>query len=348
MNISFDQKMMQRCLQLAQLGKPLAYPNPLVGAVIVLDGKIIGEGYHAFCGEAHAEVNAINSVTDKESLKQASIYVSLEPCSHFGKTPPCADLIVKHQFKRVIVGTIDPYSEVSGKGIEHLRNAGIHADVGVLEEQCKAINNRFFYFHQNKTPYTILKWAQTANGFIDAIRTTTAQKPLKISNPHASRWVHQLRSEADGILVGARTFLMDRPQLSTRLWPGNHPLRIIVDPKLETLDVIEAQTDNTLVFHRQTNWTDLPPAFVALLPEDWSLEAILEKLYLRNIQCILVEGGSYTLQQFFEHGLWNEAYQLVSETHIKQGVKGPSFNKTPSFTKRIDQDLINIYWNEKR
>lgn len=347
MNISFDQKMMQRCLQLAQLGKPLAYPNPLVGAVIVLDGKIIGEGYHAYCGEAHAEVNAVNSVADKALLKRASIYVSLEPCSHFGKTPPCADLIVKHQFKRVIVGTIDPFSEVSGKGVERLRRAEIQVDVGILQEECQAINKRFFHFHHSKKPYIILKWAQTADGFIDAVRATTTQKPLKISNPHSSRWVHQLRSEADGILVGARTFLMDRPQLSTRLWPGKHPLRIIVDPELDTLDIIGNKTENTLVFHRQIQRTGLPTSFIALPPKDWSLELILEKLYQHQIQCILVEGGSYTLQQFFECGLWNEAYQIVSETRIKQGVKGPSFNKTPSFTKRIDQDLINIYLNDK-
>ena len=222
-----DEKYMRRCLQLAQNGQQNAKPNPMVGAVIVsADGRIIGEGYHVRCGEGHAEVNAFASVrTEDESLlKEATIYVSLEPCSHYGKTPPCADLIIKKGVRRVVVGCVDPYAEVQGRGIRKLREAGIEVTVGVLEKECMALNRRFFTFHREHRPYIILKWAQTANGFID-----DHFKPLQISNEFTKMLSHKLRAEEDAILVGRVTNERDKPQLTVREWSGTNPKRLIID-----------------------------------------------------------------------------------------------------------------------
>lgn len=222
-----DEKYMRRCLQLAQNGQQNAKPNPMVGAVIVsADGRIIGEGYHVRCGEGHAEVNAFASVrTEDESLlKEATIYVSLEPCSHYGKTPPCADLIIKKGVRRVVVGCVDPYAEVQGRGIRKLREAGIEVTVGVLEKECMALNRRFFTFHREHRPYIILKWAQTANGFID-----DHFKPLQISNEFTKMLSHKLRAEEDAILVGRVTDERDKPQLTVREWSGTNPKRLIID-----------------------------------------------------------------------------------------------------------------------
>ena len=346
MNPTFDEKMMERCLQLAQLGRPLAFPNPLVGAVIVHKGKIIGEGYHAKCGEAHAEVNAVHSVKDKNLLSKSTIYVSLEPCSHFGKTPPCADLIVNHRFQRVVVGTIDRFNEVSGKGIERIRNAGIQVDLGFREKECQSLNDQFFHFHQRQMPYVFLKWAQTNNGFIDTNRKHKGQKPLKISNSHSSRWVHQMRSQVDGILVGSRTYLMDQPKLSTRLWPGKSPIRIIIDPVLETFGCFQDPLEDTLVFHSSDKAIDKPNSFIYISKDRWSIKTILQELYLRGLQSILVEGGAYTLERFIEEGFWNKAYQIISSVDIKDGVKAPFFRKTSIFTHRVSNDFIKIYYNE--
>ena len=222
-----DEKYMRRCLQLAQNGQQNAKPNPMVGAVIVsADGRIIGEGYHVRCGEGHAEVNAFASVRteDEPLLKEATIYVSLEPCSHYGKTPPCADLIIKKGVRRVVVGCVDPYAEVQGRGIRKLREAGIEVTVGVLEKECMALNRRFFTFHREHRPYIILKWAQTANGFID-----DHFKPLQISNEFTKMLSHKLRAEEDAILVGRVTDERDKPQLTVREWSGTNPKRLIID-----------------------------------------------------------------------------------------------------------------------
>ena len=222
-----DEKFMRRCLQLAQNGQQNAKPNPMVGAVIVsADGRIIGEGYHVRCGEGHAEVNAFASVRteDEPLLKEATIYVSLEPCSHYGKTPPCADLIIKKGVRRVVVGCVDPFAEVQGRGIRKLREAGIEVKVGVLEAECKALNRRFFTFHRENRPYIILKWAQTANGFID-----DHFKPIQISNDFTKMLSHKLRAEEDAILVGRVTDERDKPQLTVREWSGPNPKRLIID-----------------------------------------------------------------------------------------------------------------------
>ena len=222
-----DEKYMRRCIQLAKNGRQNAKPNPMVGAVIVSrDGRIIGEGYHVRCGEGHAEVNAFASVSadDEQLLPEATIYVSLEPCSHYGKTPPCADLIIKKGVKRVVVGCIDPFAEVQGRGIQKLRDAGITVEVGVLEAECQALNRRFFTFHREQRPYIILKWAQTANGFID-----DHFKPTQISSPFTKMLSHKLRAEEDAILVGRVTEERDRPQLNVREWAGQDPKRLVID-----------------------------------------------------------------------------------------------------------------------
>ena len=222
-----DEKYMRRCIQLAKNGQQNAKPNPMVGAVIVSrDGRIIGEGYHVRCGEGHAEVNAFASVNadDEQLLPEATIYVSLEPCSHYGKTPPCADLIIKKGVKRVVVGCIDPFAEVQGRGIQKLRDAGITVEVGVLEAECQALNRRFFTFHREQRPYIILKWAQTANGFID-----DHFKPTQISSPFTKMLSHKLRAEEDAILVGRVTEERDRPQLNVREWAGQDPKRLVID-----------------------------------------------------------------------------------------------------------------------
>ncbi len=222
-----DEKYMRRCLQLARNGQQNAKPNPMVGAVIVsADGRIIGEGYHVRCGEGHAEVNAFASVRaeDEPLLKEATIYVSLEPCSHYGKTPPCADLIIQKGVRRAVVGCVDPFAEVQGRGIRKLREAGIEVTVGVLEAECKALNRRFFIFHREQRPYIILKWAQTANGFID-----DHFKPIQISNDFTKMLSHKLRAEEDAILVGRVTDERDKPQLTVREWSGANPKRLIID-----------------------------------------------------------------------------------------------------------------------
>ena len=222
-----DEKYMLRCIQLAKNGRQNAKPNPMVGAVIVsADGRIIGEGYHVRCGEGHAEVNAFASVNqeDETLLKEATMYVSLEPCSHYGKTPPCADLIIRKGVRRVVVGCIDEFAEVQGRGIKKLQNAGIAVEVGVLEKECKELNRRFFTFHREKRPYIILKWAQTANGFID-----DQYKPVQISNDFTKMLSHKLRAEEDAILVGRVTNERDHPQLTVRDWHGQNPKRLVID-----------------------------------------------------------------------------------------------------------------------
>ncbi len=229
-----DEKYMLRALQLAGSGGVAVAPNPLVGAVIVLNNRIIGEGYHRQYGEAHAEVNAVNSVEDPSVLNEATIYVTLEPCSHFGKTPPCADLLVKHRFKRVVIAQIDPFAEVSGRGIERLRNAGIQVDCGILEEAAKELNKRFLTFHMKKRPFVTLKWAQTRDGFIDRDRSETNAKGIQwISQPETQVYTHHLRSTEQAILVGWKTVENDNPSLTTRAFHGKNPLRIVIDPQLK-------------------------------------------------------------------------------------------------------------------
>lgn len=318
-----DEKYMHRCIQLAGNGFCNAAPNPTVGAVIVHNDRIIGEGYHIRCGEGHAEVNAIASVKDESLLKDSTIYVSLEPCSHYGKTPPCADLIISKGIPRVVVGCIDPFSLVSGRGIQKLKDAGIDVKVGVLEKECKNLIRRFITFNTQKRPYITLKWAESADGFIDAIRNNG--KPAILSTPLTSIYVHKLRAENKAILVGRRTALLDNPSLTVRNWHGNNPIRVVIDRKLnlpETLHLFD-KTVHTLVFTEKERAEETNLTFIRIDFGQDIIPQILTELYNRKIQTLLVEGGSMLLQSFIDAELWDEIYIEHAPTKLYEGVESP-------------------------
>ena len=304
-----DEKYMARCIQLAQNGLCNAAPNPMVGAVIVYNDRIIGEGYHARCGEAHAEVNAIRSVKEESLLKEATIYVSLEPSSHYGKTPPCADLIIKKGIPRVVIGCGDPFSEVSGRGIQKLRDAGIDVTIGILEEECRQLIRRFITFHTHQRPYILLKWAQSADGFIDNERTDGT--PVAFSTPLTSMLVHKKRAEHTAILVGRKTALLDNPSLTTRQWYGKNPIRLVIDKDLTLpthLHLFDGEV-RTIVFTQKAN---IPSGsneieFIALDFNHNILPQLMEELYKLKIQSLIVEGGSTLLQSFIDAECWDEA-----------------------------------------
>ena len=322
-----DEKYIRRCIELASNGLCNAAPNPMVGAVIVHNGKIIGEGYHARCGEGHAEVNAIRSVKDESLLKESTIYVSLEPCSHYGKTPPCADLIISKGIPRVVVGCIDPFSQVSGRGIQKLRDAGIDVTVGVLEEECKHLIRRFVTFNTQKRPYITLKWAESADGFIDANRENGS--PVVLSTPITSMYVHKQRAEHKAILVGRRTALLDNPSLTTRNWYGVNPLRLVIDRTLSLpsdLKLFDHSTP-TLVFTEKEKAAEENLEYITLDFSKDILPQILTVLYERKIQSLLVEGGTTLLQSFIDSELWDEMFVEHSEKVLGEGVKSPVIPK---------------------
>ena len=321
--MTIDEKYISRCIELAKNGLCNTAPNPIVGAVIVYKGRIIGEGYHIRCGEAHAEVNAINSVKDQSLLKEATIYVSLEPCSHYGKTPPCADLIIKKGIHRVVVGCIDPFSLVAGRGIEKLRNAGIDVTVGVLEAQCRELIKRFIVFNTQRRPYITLKWAQSADGFMDACRVSGS--PIALSTPLSSVYVHKQRAEHQAILVGTSTALLDNPSLTARLWYGKNPLRLVIDRDLSLPSHLKLfdGTVSTWVF-TACSQPDKPN--LSFKKIDFSrniLPQILECLYAGKIQSLLVEGGAQLLQSFIDAKLWDETFIECSEIILSLGVEAP-------------------------
>jgi len=327
-----DEKYIARCIQLAKNGLCNAAPNPMVGAVIVHNDTIIGEGYHIRCGEAHAEVNAVRSVKDESLLKESTIYVSLEPCSHHGKTPPCADLIINKGIPRVVVGCQDPFSLVAGRGIAKLREAGIEVKVGVLEEECKQLIRRFVTFNTLRRPFITLKWAESADGFIDLHRTEG--HPYIFSSPLSSMLVHKRRAEHSAILVGRRTALLDNPSLTTRNWYGKNPVRMVIDKDL-TLPKHLALFDGsvrTLVFTQREDTSNRPN--VEHIRLDFKIDIlpqIMEVLYKEKLQSLMVEGGSILLQSFIDAGCWDEAYIEQSDAHLKDGVKAPSFSPEYDF-----------------
>ena len=301
-----DIKFMQRCIQLAQCGEAGAAPNPMVGAVVVCDGRIIGEGFHRRCGGPHAEVNAINSVKEKHLLSRSTIYVSLEPCAHFGKTPPCADLIIQSGIPRVVIGCADPFAKVNGLGIKKLQEAGCEVVVGVLEKECQELNRRFFTFHKEHRPWVTLKWAQSKDGFIDRPRETN-EEPTHFSNILTQTLMHRLRARSGAILVGTRTALLDNPTLTTRLWTGTNPLRLTIDRKgilPPTLHLKDGSTP-TVIYTNET------------------LQEILSDLYNRGIQTLLVEGGTKLLQSFIDAGLWDEARIETAPFCLGDGTQAP-------------------------
>ena len=343
---------MQRCLELAALGAGSVSPNPMVGAVIVHNGKIIGEGYHQKYGGAHAEVNAVNMVINKfdnhaDLLKDATIYVSLEPCAHYGKTPPCAELIIKHQIPRVVVGCRDPFPQVDGKGIEKLIAAGIDVTVGVLEQDCQWLNRRFFTRVQKQRPYIIMKWAQTTDGFFAPANGS----PHWITGPEARRLVHQWRAEEDAILVGKNTVLADNPQLNTRYAEGKSPRRVVIDRRLElstTLNIFD-QTIETLVFNEIKTDIDGKIKYIALEDFDRFVpQYILFQLYLQDIQSVIIEGGAHTLNTFINDGLWDEARIFTGSSVLGEGIKAPSITGTNGGKYGIGADSLQVFYNQPK
>ena len=348
---------MQRCIQLAQLGCGNVAPNPAVGSVLVYENQIIGEGYHQQYGKAHAEVNCIASVKkeDLHLLQQSTLYVSLEPCAHWGKTPPCADLINEKKIPNVVIGCRDPFIEVNGKGIEKLRAAGVNVEMGILEEDCRELNKRFFTFHEKKRPYIILKWAETLNG---KIASPQGASRLHISNEFSNRLVHKWRCEEMAILVGTNTALHDDPQLSTRLWPGNNPIRVVLDMNRRlpsSLQVFDGSIP-TIIFNRHQH--SLPIGKVGIqdlkelnfyqVTENVSLvHQLLNGLHSLNIQSILVEGGARLLQSFIDEGLWDEARVICSEQLAPgDGMPAPELaNQQLQSSQTLFSDTIRFYSN---
>ena len=318
-----DEKYISRCLQLASNGLCNAAPNPMVGAVIVHNDTIIGEGYHAICGQAHAEVNAIRSVSDESLLKESTIYVSLEPCSHHGKTPPCADLIISKGIPRVVVGCMDPFSLVAGRGIKRLREHGIEVKVGVLEDECRQLIERFITFNTKERPYITLKWAQSADGFIDRLRN--GGEATVLSDELTGQLVHKRRAEHSAILVGRKTALLDNPSLTTRHWYGKNPVRLVIDRNLSLPDNLKLfdHSTPTLVFTAGSKEALENLEYITL---DFSVDIlpqILRTLYERKLQSLLVEGGSTLLQSFIDHHLYDEIYIEHVDICLNEGVEAP-------------------------
>ena len=331
---------------MAKLGAGLVSPNPMVGAVIVHNNIIIGEGYHQLYGGAHAEVNAINSVTDKSLLAHSTIYVSLEPCSHFGKTPPCADLIIQHKIPHVVIATLDTNKTVCGNGVSKLKNAGIKVEIGVLENESNQLNKAFNKLQSKKRPFVILKWAETADGFMDHHRTEEKPNALKISNSTSSTWVHKLRSETDAILVGKTTVLKDNPTLNTRKWAGKNPLRVVIDPHLETINhdlKIYDQSIPTLVFNSLKSSTENNIQFIKITPGETFLTELLDHLGQLNIQSILVEGGAITLQKFINANLYDECYIIKSTANINSGIDAPKMKSSKYSIFNLGTDIVLKY-----
>jgi len=343
---------MGRCIELAKSGFGQTYPNPMVGCVIVCDGKIIAEGWHHKAGEPHAEVNAIQNLEDESLIKKSTIYVSLEPCSHFGKTPPCADLIVSKGFKKAVIGTVDPFAKVSGKGIQKLMTNGCSVLVGILEDKCIELNKRFMRFHEQKRPYVILKWAESQDGFLSPFEYGKSGKndPIWLTNAYSKQLVHKWRSEEQAILVGKHTALMDNPSLTTKLWESKHPLKIIINKELEVPadNAIFSDKAETLVF------TSKLPQSVFQQHINYSqidfktpvIPQILKELHQREIQSLIVEGGKITLESFIDSNLWDEARVFISPKTLKCGTPAPKFDKQPYSSKNILKDKLSFYNNE--
>lgn len=330
-----EEKYIKRCIQLARNGQCNVSPNPMVGAVIVCDGKIIGEGYHTKCGQAHAEVNAIRSVKDQSLLKRSTIYVSLEPCSHFGKTPPCADLIIEKQIPKIVIGCLDPFSKVAGRGVQKLRDAGREVIVGVLEKECKELIKRFITFNTLHRPYIILKWAESADGYIDIKRTDG--KPEIISTPLTSMLAHKKRAEADAILVGRHTAALDNPSLTVRNWYGSNPIRAVIDRELtlpKELHLVDT-TVQTMVFTAKEHPNQENLACFRL---DYSKDIIpqmLDIFYQQGIQSLLVEGGSQLLQSFINMETWDEIVVEKGTRILHDGIQSPKISdRAPYLIKK--------------
>ncbi len=343
-----DEIYMRRCLELAKLGIGTTAPNPMVGSVIVYEGKIIGEGYHKKCGEAHAEVNAINSVKNPELLEKATLYVNLEPCAHHGKTPPCSDLIVRKKIPRVVIGCVDSFAKVAGKGIEKLKKGGCDVTLGVLEKESRWLNRRFFTFHEKKRPYIILKWAETKDGFIDKKRKSEETVEQNwITNQLSKKLVHKWRTEEAAFMVGRKTVKKDNPQLTVRDWVGRNPARIVLDQKLKLskdLKIFDNQS-NTLIFNAKKEEQKDNLHYLKIDYEKDVLAQLMQRLYELEIQSVVVEGGEQLLSGFIKKNLWDEARIFVGNKYFKAGVRAPDFNFVPEEEIWLEDTLLKIYYN---
>ncbi|WP_324719640.1 bifunctional diaminohydroxyphosphoribosylaminopyrimidine deaminase/5-amino-6-(5-phosphoribosylamino)uracil reductase RibD [Salinimicrobium sp. HB62] len=349
--MKIHEKYINRCIQLAQNGLGRTYPNPVVGSVIVHNDRVIGEGWHQKAGEPHAEVHAVNSVRDKSLLPKSTIYVSLEPCSHYGKTPPCSNLIIDSGIKKVVIGTVDPFSEVAGKGIKKLMDAGCEVRVGVLEQECRELNKRFFTYHTKQRPYIILKWAQTGDGFLAPTPPKNAKRePVWITGKYSQQLVHKWRAIEQAILVGTNTAVMDNPKLNTRLWQGNDPVRVVLDRNqripqdshlfdgsVKTIVLTEKLPESlgtgNVIFETLDFNGDLP-------------KQVCEILYRHEIQSVIIEGGRKTLQTFIAAEMWDEARIFTGRPYFKEGTKAPDLQGRPISETKTGDDDLKIFLND--
>ncbi len=338
---------MKRCLELARKGMSQVAPNPMVGAVIVYNNEIIGEGYHKKYGENHAEVNAIHSVENKSLLEKSTLYVNLEPCSHTGKTPPCCELISSHRIPRVVIGCLDSSSKVNGNGITHLKNNGIEVKCGLLEEQSIRLNKRFFTFQHKKRPYIILKWAESADGFMDRKRDKNEKGINWISNPNTKLVSHQWRSEEACILVGRKTVENDNPRLTTREVNGPNPIRLIIDPNLELKKGYKVFNEEaqTFVFNHLKNQKKNSVEYVKVNKENLLLD-MLSYIYQQKWISIIVEGGRFTVNQFLEKNLWDEARIIIGKPSFKSGLKSPDLKQNAFSKVNFNGDIVKTYYND--
>lgn len=348
------EKFIKRCIEIAKNGLGTTRPNPMVGCVIVHENIIIGEGYTSPYGSNHAEVNAIKSVKNKTLLQNATLYVTLEPCSHYGKTPPCSNLIIENNIPNVVIGTVDTHQKVAGQGVAKLKAAGCNVIVGVLEKECKQHHKRFFTFHNKKRPYIILKWAQTTDGFIAPI-SKKEKAPFWITNEYSKQLVHKWRAEEQAILVGTNTVLEDNPSLTTRHWKGNNPTRIVIDRENKLsriLNVFDGKSETILISNlneklkfkneEDKNWN---LEFI-----DWNLKNIAKQicdvLFSSNINSIIIEGGQQTLQTFINENLWDEARVFTGNITFKKGIKAPNLVGKLISEQRILNDSLEIFSRE--
>ena len=335
---------MKKCLELAKKGMDYVSPNPMVGCVVVFNDQIIGEGYHQEYGTSHAEVNAIENVKDKSLLKKSTLYVNLEPCAHFGKTPPCTNLIIESEIPKVVIGCIDSYSEVSGKGIEKMQNTGIEVIVGVLEKESRELNKRFFTFHEKKRSYVILKWAESKDGYI-APKNQTA--PFWMTSDESKELVHKWRAEEDAILIGRITAQKDNPYLTVREVNGNNPIRIVIDKELNLSSALNLfdSAAKTIIFNAIKSEEINSNVFIKTNFNNLVLN-ILKELHKQNIQSIIIEGGRTTLQSFIDAKLWDEAKIFTTNKELNDGVKSPDIEGEMLFETVIEGDKLEIIKND--
>lgn len=350
--MSLDNIYMERALQLAKNGLGSTAPNPMVGAVIVFKDSIIGEGFTSPYGGSHAEVNAINAVQEKELLPSATLYVTLEPCCHHGKTPPCVDLIVEHKIPRVIIGILDPHVKVAGKGAKRLENAGCEVTMGILEKECREHHRRFITYHEEQRPYVILKWAECMNGFIAPVKDKRSidAKPYWISNTYSRQLVHKWRSEEHAILVGTTTVLDDNPKLNVRKWFGKSPIRILIDKdlKIQKRYHILDSSVKTIVLTQvkdKSRWLSAIEYVVIDFSKNLPKE-ICNALFKYNITSVIIEGGAKTLQSFIDSDIWDEARVISGQDSLSDGLKAPSFSGSLQRSSKIGKDTLKVFRND--